>query len=70
MSEKLSNWLVGKGLLNGGDKAKPEIVGLLSRLDVEITSVSKSQGGDILQISADEETMIGLKELLRANMHA
>ena len=67
-----SNWIVGKGLLNGGDTLKPELREILANLGVKVTSVqpgSQTGGQDIVTISADEKTMKGLAVLLKGNMH-
>lgn len=69
---KLSNWIVGKGLLNGGDKLKPELQQLFDHLDVTVKSVqpgSAGSGQDMVAISAPEKTMRGLAVLLKGNMH-
>jgi len=58
--EIIGNWLVGKGLLNGGQKLDPDALRVLKLLGIEVSTIKVECGQEVVTIRGEANIIRGL----------
>jgi len=66
---EVSRWFVGKSLLNGGNKLKPELQALLDQLTIKVTQVVTNHGPEpLICLKGPKNSLDGLAAIAKGKV--